>query len=538
MSIALITLNASYNHSSLSLRTLHQALRDNGLDAVRIEGTIKDKRLAVLSRLYDEAADIYAFSCYLWNKRELEELAQKIKALRPEATVLFGGPEVSFLDEEYFHTHPYVDLILSGEGEELLPALCREILKDGRDAVLSRGRIRVASRFEGFSSSPFPLKEDPIERPIAYYESSRGCPYACAYCLSSIERGVRAKPVETVLEELSFFEEMKQVKIVKLVDRTFNFDGKRARAIWRGLLSERYTKTYHFEICAELIDNETLDLLRRFPKGKIQLEAGVQSTHAPTLEAVDRKGSIKGCLENLKRLKALGNIHIHADLIAGLPKESLTEFRHSFDDVYPVCHQLQLGFLKLLRGSPLADKKEEYRLVTSETPPYEVLKTADLSFEELRLLHRIEAVLERFGNSGSFAYTMEAVERRIASPFDFWRSLAEELPSSLDGLSQRRCFELLKEHCRPLFSPDDLPELSARLRIDFYRTEAGSCPPFLNNAEELNVLPASKAMALFRAGKKGQALSTEVHRFSFDKDAFYVIDRKEKTVTRIEAALS
>jgi hypothetical protein len=535
MEICLFTLNASYSHSSLAIRCLVTGLTREGFAVTLCERTLKDKRRGVLEALYETAADVYGFSCYIWNITEMKAIAEQLRRLRPEAVIVFGGPEVSYESETFFSECHAVDFLLSGAGEESLPALCHALAERGREAVMAEGRIVKAPRYEGFVDEGNPYEAYPTDKPMVYYESSRGCPYHCAYCLSAAEHGVTAKTAGQVLKELTVFEAMPSVKTVKFVDRTFNFDRDRAIAIWQGLQSAIYTKTYHFEICADLIDEEALACLGRFPTGKVQLEAGVQSIHADTLTAIHRKPDVTRCLDNLSKLKTLGNIHIHADLIAGLPLEGLTGVGESFDAVYPCCHMLQLGFLKLLRGSPLYEQAECYGIVTSPTAPYEVLKTDALSFAELTLLHRVDEVLDRFGNSGHFEHVLEGIMARVPSPFAFFRSLAETA-GEVSRLSQLDAMRCLLAACRPYFAGEE-SELIGRMRLDFYTYENGSCPAFLSGGNELPVAPIRRADSIKKASAHGMGEACEVHRFAFDPEGYYVIDRKRHTCLRVIPSL-
>ncbi len=535
MQICLFTLNASYSHSSLALRCLATGLIRKGFAVTLCERTLKDKRRGVLETLYETAADVYGFSCYIWNITEMKVIAEQLRRLRPEAVIVFGGPEVSYESEAFFSECHAVDFLLSGAGEESLTALCRALAERGREAVMADGRMVKAEDYKGFVDDGNPYEAYPTDKPMVYYESSRGCPHHCAYCLSAAEHGVTAKPAGQVLKELTVFETMQSVKTVKFVDRTFNFDRDRAIAIWQGLQSAIYTKTYHFEICADLIDEEALACLARFPKGKVQLEAGVQSIHADTLAAIHRKPDVTQCLDNLRKMKALGNIHIHADLIAGLPLEGLTGVGESFDAVYPCCHMLQLGFLKLLKGSPLYEQAQCYGIVASPTAPYEVLKTDALSFADLSVLHRIDEVLDRFGNSGHFDRVLEGVMARVPSPFAFFRSLADTV-GEVSRLSQLDAMRCLLAAGRSYFAGEE-SELIGRMRLDFYTHENGSCPAFLSGGNELPVAPIRRADCIKKASAHGMGEACEVHRFAFDPEGYYVIDRKRHTCLRVIPSL-
>ncbi len=432
MKILLFSLNSSHAHTNLALRTLAAALERRGLSAFILERTEKDSRRGTLEALYEAKADVYGFSTYIWNYEAHLKLAENLKKLLPSSKILFGGPEVSFHGADWLAAHPYVDCLCRGEGEEALAAYC---LGDQSERLLD-GRASP-----DFCRAPVPYPTDiDYKGAILYYESARGCPFRCAYCLSA--RGetpaVRAKSAEDVLSDLLVFENMKGVRLIKLVDRTFNFDRRRAYAIWEGLLDSRYTKQYHFEICPFLLDDPTVALLARFPKDKIQFEIGVQSTNPRVLSAIDRTDDTETLLGRLEELFALGNIPLHADLIAGLPDEDYLSIAASYDALYGKCHQLQLGFLKLLKGTPLWTRTESYDYRFMAAPPYEVLSHRELSFSELSRLHRIEAVTERFVNSGRF-YRAMAVLTAGRSPFGVMEAIADRLPP-LAALSQREAY--------------------------------------------------------------------------------------------------
>lgn len=534
MKTVLFALNASYIHKNLAVRCLAPRLKEKGFDAVIIEKNIKDRRLSVLEALYTENAEVYCFSCYIWNIAEMKTFAAQLKRLLPKALIIFGGPEVSYENEGFFSTAPYVDFIVAGEGEQSLPALCLDIKECGAAAAAEQGRIVNSSPYCGFENAGILYPEDEVfESSVLYYESSRGCPYSCAYCLSAAEKGVRAKDAGLVLSELMEFEKLSgSIKVIKLVDRTFNYDRKRAAAVWRGLLSECYTKKYHFEICAELLDDEAFDIISKFPAGKVQFEAGVQSTNTDTLAAIDRTSDIKLCLSNLKRLREKGNAHIHADLIAGLPLEDMKSFSRSFDDVYGCCDMLQLGFLKVLRGSPLEKRASFYGIEYSPEPPYEVLKTGCLSFDELYTLHKVDFALDRYSNSGHFFYTLKAIMKYVKSPFRFFLSLAERAAET-ENMPQIKAIQILREVCLSI-APQASKEILGSLRLDFYIWESGTCPAILSGDAELPTPPASRLLIIKEAGGKIFAPASEVHRFSFDPEGYYLIDRKNHVCYRRE----
>lgn len=474
MKTVLFSLNASRTHTNLAIRCLQTSLERAGFSVVLLERTEKDKRAEVLEALYREKADLYGFSTYLWNREEHLALAEDLKRLLPRCRIVFGGPEVSYEDASFLTRYPFVDTLLRGEGEETLVSLCRLLLTgQPLPPVMDGGPYR-----DFVHESIHYKKDENFAQNILYYESSRGCPYRCAYCLSSLHTtpAVRAKSVEKTLEDLRAFEAFREIKVIKFIDRTFNFDRKRAIALWTALLGEEYTKHYHFEVCASLLDEEAFALLARFPQGKIQLEVGVQTTNPAVLEAVGRKDDPALVVSAVERLYRLGNMHIHADLIAGLPGEDLTSFARSFDRLYGKCHMLQLGFLKILKETPMEQIALDRGYRVSARPPYELLSSDEMSFEDILLLKRVESVLERFGNSGRFSRGMACIMEH-GSPFAKLRKLSDFFPRP-ELISQRNAYEGLFAWGRTL--PDVKEDaLKQALALDFLLNEQGHLPAAL-----------------------------------------------------------
>lgn len=477
MKVVLFGLNGSYSHTCLALRCLRAPLERAGHEVVLCENNLRDMNSAILSRLVSQRAELYSFSCYIWNITSMLEIAADLKALLPQATVVFGGPEVSFAQERF--DLDFIDYIVRGEGEDVLPCICEAIANgeslpralDGKhsDTMADEGILYREDDFAGGS--------------MLYYESSRGCPYKCAYCLSSALSGVRAKTVEQTLADLKSFESLNNsIKIIKFVDRTFNFDIKRANAIWRALLSEEYTKNYHFEICASLLDEESFEIFERMPKGKIQLEIGLQSTNEKTLAAVSRHLDAKRIIESASRIKALSNIHVHLDLIAGLPFEDMESFGQSFDEAYFACDMLQLGFLKLLYGTALREKAEEYGYVASKKPPYTVLKSKWMSFEELSLLLEIADILDRYREGGGFESSLEYALRGVESPFDFYLGLrnfiAENDGRSIRKISQNDAYMLIHRYIAEKY-PEKEEIFSVLMHEDYASKQVRRPPKFM-----------------------------------------------------------
>jgi radical SAM superfamily enzyme YgiQ (UPF0313 family) len=405
------------------------------------------------------------------------DIAADLKALLPESKIIFGGPEASFNTERF--NFDFIDYLVCGEGEDAIVKICDSIKCGERvERIIYGGRPDVMKN-EGIL-----YREGDFESgTMLYYESSRGCPYRCAYCLSSATDGVRAKSVEQTLSDLREFEKLdSKIKIIKFVDRTFNFDIKRANAIWLALLSDEFTKNYHFEVCANLLNEESFEIFKQMPKGKIQLEIGLQSTNEQTLDIISRHLDAQKIIGASKRIKELGNIHVHLDLIAGLPYEDIQSFRKSFDDAYFACDMLQLGFLKLLYGTALRENAEKYGYVASKKAPYTVLKSNWMSFEELSLLAEIADIMDRYREGGGFELSLEYALEGVKSPFDFYLGLrnfiAERDGRSIRKISQNDAYALLYQYIA-LHYPEKEEEFSDLLHEDYAKKQVRKPPKFL-----------------------------------------------------------
>lgn len=474
MKIVLVACNASYVHTNLAVRCIAHALTEHGHDAVIVERSLKDRLRDFLHALYEANGDIYGFSVYIWNRSVMLSLAADLRRLMPNARIVFGGPEISYETPEFFQHHPYVDHIIAGEGELAFPEYAA--------APPPQHTILCGTPYARFPETGILYDRYPPDAHsggIVYYESARGCPFSCSYCLSSTTVGIRAKSAEKTLEDLAEFEKVPGVQIVKFVDRTFNFDRRRADAIWRALCKPEFTKTYHFEVCADLLDEENFRTLATVPAGKIQLECGVQSTHPQTLAAIGRTADPARILAALRRIRAGGNIHLHADLIAGLPHEDIAALEKSFNDTYPCCDLLQLGFLKLLPGTPLRAECAALHYVYSPQPPYEVLQSNALSYEELYRLHRVDDVLDRFSGSGHFSNTIPFLLAREPSAFAFFSALADALDSPR-SLSQRTLFSAFRRFALRRVPEANRKEAEERLLMDWYLHETAAPPDGLS----------------------------------------------------------
>ncbi|MBR6514319.1 MAG: B12-binding domain-containing radical SAM protein [Clostridia bacterium] len=509
MSITLFALNSSFTHTNLAVRYLASVLSSAGMSVNIKEYTLKDKKSRVLYELVSTGSKIFAFSVYIWNRNEMLGYARELKKLCPDCCIILGGPEVSYEDESFLKAHPYIDTLIRGEGESVIADVCLHPKKN---------RIVDGVPTNGFTAMGILYDRYPAEGDILYYESSRGCPYRCSYCLSALSQSVRSKSVEATLKDLKEFERLEsKPRIIKLVDRTFNYDIDRAKQIWRGLCSEEYTLNYHFEIAADLLDEESFEILRNMPAGKIQLEAGIQSTNPCTLKAIKRKNDSNRIIENLARIKSYDNIHVHADLIAGLPYEDMNSFKRSFDNCLKCCHKLQVGFLKMLKGSTIRAEAQSHGYVYDSDTPYKVLCNNYISYRELYRLERIAATIDRFYSSDKFANTMEYILAHTDSPFEFFSQLTDLQTKDLDKTSQHECRLLLIE----AIGNDE--DALGRLALDTLINENKNPPKELQGCytEYLKdiITPVGENFKGCNANK------LHIYSFNFDKDNYYIIDR-------------
>lgn len=437
MRVLLIAVNAKYIHSNpavYSLRAYAQAaLGDQPEVGIEIaEYTINQNTENILADIYRRKPDIAAFSCYIWNWNTIQELLPELPKLLPDTKLWLGGPEVSFHAEKILAQYTQLTGIMVGEGEETFTQLVRFYhapkgqLQDIPGLVLPQGRTQPRELTD-MSKLPF-LYEDlgKFQNRIIYYESQRGCPFRCAYCLSAIDKSVRLRDIETVKKELRYFLDHK-VSQVKFIDRTFNCNAAHALAIWRYLLeNDNGVTNFHFEIAADLMTEEELEVLKQMRPGLIQLEIGVQSTNEQTLHAINRYMSLEHLRQVVDKIHSFHNIHQHLDLIAGLPYEDYDSFVTSFNDVYAMRpQQLQLGFLKVLKGSPIEEKAEEYGIVYNSRPPYEVLYSRWIPYDDVLRLKGIEEMVELYYNSCQFTHTLPVLEKEFSSPFALYEALSQ-----------------------------------------------------------------------------------------------------------------
>ena len=439
MKIVLTAINAKYIHSNLAVYSLRAYAKKYMDDIMIAEYTINQQIDEILMDLYKKQPDILCFSCYIWNLTYVETLIHEVKKIFPNLPIWVGGPEVSYDAAEVLRRMPELAGVMKGEGEQTFYEVLscyeegkqEESFEDIKGITYRRsdGTIQENEwrKIMDLSEVPFVYHDmKDFENKIIYYETSRGCPFSCSYCLSSVDKCLRFRNLDLVKKELQFFIDQK-VPQVKFVDRTFNCRHDHAMAIWKYLIEhDNGITNFHFEVSADLLNEEEIELISKMRPGLIQLEIGVQSTNPVTIKEIKRTMRFEKVAEIVKRINEGENVHQHLDLIAGLPYEDYESFGKSFDDVYALRpEQLQLGFLKVLKGSYMEEHVKEYGLVYKSIPPYEVLYTKWLPYEDVLRLKRIEEMVEVYYNSGQFSYTLLQLEKAFKTPFKLYETLGE-----------------------------------------------------------------------------------------------------------------
>ena len=436
MNILLAAINAKYIHSNLAVYSLRAYARKYIEETKIAEYTINQPVDEILMNIYTHRPDILCFSCYLWNISYVEQLIQEIPKVLPDTKIWLGGPEVSYNAGEMLAEYPGLTGIICGEGEETFLELM-DYYHTGTDlseicGIVYRGKdgniVQTLPRpVLDLSTVPFVYEHiEDFRNRIIYYESSRGCPFSCSYCLSSIDKCLRFRDLDLVKREIQFFIDH-EVSQVKFVDRTFNCRHDHAMTVWKYIKEhDRGITNFHFEIAADLLNEEEIELIRSMRPGLIQLEIGIQSANGETISEIKRKMDLEKVERTVSEIRGNRNVHQHLDLIAGLPYEDYDSFARSFDRVYAMRpDQLQLGFLKVLKGSLMHEKTQEYGLVYQDRPPYEVLSTKWLPYADVIRLKNIEEMVEVYYNSGQFRNTMEHVEKEFTGAFAMYSALAD-----------------------------------------------------------------------------------------------------------------
>ncbi len=437
--ILLCAVNAKYIHSSLAVRYLKAFTEaSTGINVNIIEFSINDLTGHIMSSIYRAKPDILCFSCYIWNIREILAICHDFKKISPQTVIILGGPEVSYEAEEVLRCNPAIDYVIRGEGEETLAELLTAIQENQPLAnvpgITYRSMSAICSNQEralinNLDSIPFPYQDDfkELHDKIVYYETSRGCPFNCSYCLSSTIKGVRFFSLPRVLSDLKLLL-AQRVREIKFVDRTFNCDEKRMKTIMQFIIENGGQCQCHFEIDAGLLSADMLGYLAAVPPHRFNFEIGVQSTFAPALKAVNRHSNWDRFKNNINALKAGRNIHLHLDLIAGLPYEGYKEFARSFNMVYELQPDyIQLGFLKLLPGSQIRAQARQHGYSYQENPPYQVLASKYINYGQLNILTHIAELVKYYYNSGEMTKSISYIIARIygQNPFAFYESLSE-----------------------------------------------------------------------------------------------------------------
>ena len=452
MRYLLSAINAKYIHSNPAVYSLYayatsrlKDMPEKVPEIIICEHTINNHIDEILEDIYTKQPDVIGFSCYIWNITFVDMLIKEINKLLPDTHIWVGGPEVSYRAMEYLRYMPMVKGVIVGEGEETFYQLVKAyeanslgkpdsikgiVFYDDNNVICNNGYAPVMD----LDHIPFFYNDlDAFSNRIIYYESSRGCPFSCSYCLSSIDKQIRSRSMELVKKELLFFIEHK-VPQVKFIDRTFNCNPTRAMDIWSFIKdNDNGITNFHFEIAADLLTDEQIDLVSTFRPGLIQFEIGIQSTNEDTLKAIHRVTNLGKIAENVAKIKQSDNIHQHLDLIAGLPMEDIYSFKKSFNDVYAMKpDQLQLGFLKVLSGSFMKENASDYELIFRSYPPYELLSTKWLSHGDVIRLKHIENVVEIYYNSNQFHNSMEYLCKYFSTAFDMYDSLGEYYFTNFD----------------------------------------------------------------------------------------------------------
>lgn len=523
MNILLTAINAKYIHSNPAVYSLRAyACRYGGSryeEEIRIaEYTINQPVDEILMDIYERRPDILCISCYLWNISYVEQLIREIPKVLPETKIWLGGPEVSYNAREMLDGYPGLAGVMCGEGEQTFLELMQYYHGEGAAALRDVAGIAYRAQPSG-GNTMVDVCETPVrpaldlstisfiyehiedfDNRIVYYESSRGCPFSCSYCLSSIDKCLRFRDPDLVRRELQFFIDH-EVPQVKFVDRTFNCRHDHAMAVWSYIKEhDRGITNFHFEVAADLLNDEEIALIRSMRPGLIQLEIGVQSTNPDTVREIRRRMDLAKVEKNVAAVREARNVHQHLDLIAGLPYEDYDSFARSFDRVYAMKpDQLQLGFLKVLKGSLMHEKTEEYGLVYQDRPPYEVLSTKWLSYSNVIRLKKIEEMVEVYYNSGQFRNTMEQLEQAYASSFEMYGALADYYEKNgMFRLNHSRIarYEILYHFIEETEGAERIAGYREWLTLDLYlRDNVKNRPAFLGE----NRVKPDEAAAFYKA---------------------------------------
>lgn len=540
MQIMLVAVDSQFIHSNLALRYLYKLSDLSGCQAGFMETTVNDDVDQVLQELVEHGPELVVFSCYIWNIDFIRKLIGALKGIRPEVLIACGGPEVAYSAEDFLINNP-ADLVMTGEGEAVYPPLLKSLLAAGsgqwakadlagcRGLCYRKGGEILATPpadLIDMAEIPFPYDENAfhhLKDRLVYYEGQRGCPFGCSYCLSSIDRQLRHKPLDIVKAELKQFMEA-GVPLVKFVDRTFNIREDWSYEVLSFIQKEHeengYHTSFHLEVGAALLSRRTITLFNQARPGLFQIEAGIQSTNRDVLKLVERNADQKRLKEALEEIIAQGRVHVHTDLIAGLPGDTLEAFRQSFNDAMAMGpNMLQVGFLKVLKGTPLERQKEEFGICHRSWPPYEVLQTDTMSYQDLQLIKRIEAVTDKFYNSGKFQASINYLLKEYGDPWELFNDIAKCLSLRQSGRSPlkfEKYYSVLKDLSRS-FPEKKQREMADLLRFDYIRGNPSGHVPEELKGENYN----SQRTRLRFKDPETYVLKGSVVRFNIDVLLFF-----------------
>ena len=550
----LVAINSKYIHSNLAVYCLKAAAGGYSHRVAIKEFTINNQTDDILSGIYMERPDCIGLSCYIWNIEYIKALIPELAKILPDVPIWLGGPEVTYNPEYYLKNFPNITGIMRGEGEQIFAELVAcymenrlsDICEIKGVACIKDGSVRLNPCPEPVDMSSLPMPYDTSEyaadnykNKIIYYESSRGCPFSCSYCLSSVDKRLRFRNTEAVFADLDFFIK-NGVSQVKFVDRTFNCKKEHSRAIWEFIKEHDNGFTnFHFEVAADLLDDEDIEIMSDMREGLIQLEVGVQSTNEATIKAIHRQMNLEKVRTNVEKIKKNGNIHVHLDLIAGLPYEGFESFEKSYNDIYAMKpDQLQLGFLKLLHGSTMRNVADQYKIVCRDYPPYEVLCTDCLSYEEVLLLKQVENVTDMYYNSGMFKNALTYLVSHTDSAFRMYLELGGLYAKRYaDGSlpSKNAKYELLYDYAENVLNSEELRIFKELLKYDMYlRDNVKNMPECIESRQYYGAGKPTKAehmeifdIDVFDYGKTGIINERRIvvhfdylHRTAIDNNAY------------------
>ena len=573
MKFLLVALNAKYIHSNPALHSLRAYAGDKYQDSIELaEYTINNESGTILADLYKRQPDVVGFSCYIWNFNMISDLVREFHKLMPNVPIWLGGPEVSFNAREILDNRKEVTGVMIGEGEETFLHLLKHYLKEDGfcdlskiAGIVTRGNEYINRPLLDMDALPFLYSDlGAFENRIIYYESSRGCPFRCSYCLSSVDKTVRVRDFSLVKKELQFFLDHK-VPQVKFVDRTFNCVHEHTMDVWRYILeNDNGVTNFHFEVEADILRPEEMELLSKMRPGLCQLEIGVQTTNPVTLKEIRRNMDIDKLRKTVETILSFKTVHVHLDLIAGLPYEDYESFANSFNEVYSMKpQQLQLGFLKVLKGSYMHEMAGDYGISYLSKPPYEVLYTNWLSYEEVVKLKRIEEMVEIYYNSNQFTHTLAVLEKEFETPFEMYEELArfyEEHGYFVKTPSRMYRYDVLLEFVMTKVSQEKEQLYKELLIFDIYlRENVKSRPDFasflaidkeiVRTFYEKEVENSKYLSGYEQFDAKQMARMTHLERFSYpvwnvryedivaalDSERYVLFDYKERNPLNYEA---